>query len=67
MFIEGRFTLTSDVVNSVSQNHSTKMQHKFLPHSLKGCRGIVFTHGVQMVGRAAGKCLSGLYLRHCKV
>ena len=34
------------------------------------CRGIVFTHGVRMGGRgrrAAGKSLSGLYLRNRKV
>ena len=36
----------------------------FLPHS---CRGIVFTHGVWMGGRAAGKSVSGLYLRNRKV
>ena len=34
---------------------------------LKGCRGVVFTHGVQMGGWAAGKSLSGLYLRNHKV
>ena len=41
------------------------------PTALKGCWGIVFTHGVRMggcaVGRAAGNSLSGLYLRNCKV
>ena len=37
----------------------------FLPHS---CRGIVFTHSVQMAGGlAVGKSLSGLYLRNLKV
>ena len=39
----------------------------FYPTALKGCRGIVFTHGVRMGGRAAGKSLSGLYLRNRKV
>ena len=39
----------------------------FYPTALKGCQGIVFTHGVQMCGRAAGKSLSGLYLRNHKV
>ena len=39
----------------------------FYPTALKGCWGIVFTHGVRMGGRAAGKSLSGLYLRNCKV
>ena len=39
----------------------------FYPTALKGCRGIVFTHGVQMGGRAVGKSLSGLYLRNRKV
>ena len=44
-----------------------KITIQFLPHSLKGCRGIVFTHGVRMGGRVAGKSLSGLYLRNRKV
>ena len=35
--------------------------------ALKGCRGIVFIHGVQMGGLAVGKSFSGLYLRTCKV
>ena len=45
----------------------------FYPTALNGCwgivftRGIVFTHGVRMVGRAAGNSLSGLYLRNRKV
>ena len=39
----------------------------FYPTALKGCRGIVFTHGVRMGGRAAGKSLSELYLRNRKV
>ena len=39
----------------------------FHPTALKGCQGIVFTHGVQMGGRAVGKSLSGLYLRNRKV
>ena len=39
----------------------------FYPTALKGCRGIVFTHGVRMGGRVAGKSLSGLYLRNRKV
>ena len=34
---------------------------------LKRCWGIVFTHVVGMGWRAAGKSLSGLYLRNCKV
>ena len=29
------------------------------PTALKGCRGIVFTHGVRMGGRAAGKSFFG--------
>ena len=37
------------------------------PTALKGCRGIVFTHGVRMGGRAAGNSLSRLYLRNRKV
>ena len=47
----------------------------FYPTALKGCQGIVFTHGVRMGGRAgvraggraAGNSLSGLYLRNRKV
>ena len=39
----------------------------FYPTALNGCWGIVFTHGVRMVGRAAGNRLSGLYLRNRKV
>ena len=39
----------------------------FYPTALKGCRGIVFTHGVRMGGRAAGNSLPGLYLRNRKV
>ena len=43
------------------------MFQRFYPTALKGCRGIVFTHGVRMGGRAAGNSLSGLYLRNRKV
>ena len=43
----------------------------FYPTALKGCQGIVFTHGVRMGGRASGraarKSLSALYLRNRKV
>ena len=39
----------------------------FYPTALKGCRDIVFTHGVRMGGRAAGNSLSGLYLGNHKV
>ena len=42
-------------------------QSVFYPTALKGCRGIVFTHGVWAGGRPAGNSLSGLYLRNCKV
>ena len=31
----------------------------FYPTALKGCRGIVFTHGVQMGGRVRGRAGSG--------
>ena len=51
-------------------SETTTVTH-FYPTALKGCRGIVFTHGVRMGrwagGRAAGKSLSGLYLRKRKV
>ena len=39
----------------------------FYPTALKGCRGIVFTHGVQIGGWVAGKSFSGLYLRNRKM
>ena len=43
----------------------------YYPTALKGCPGIVFTHGVRMGSqagvRAAGKSLSRLYLRKRKV
>ena len=42
-------------------------QDFFYPTAFKGCRGIVFTHGVRMGGRAAGNSLFGLYLRNRKV
>ena len=35
-------------------NWGHKMTH-FYPTTLKGCRGIVFTHGVRMGGRAGGR------------
>ena len=38
----------------------------FYPTAIKGCRGIVFTHGVRMGGRPGGR-LTGLYLRNRKV
>ena len=38
--------------------------NNFYPTALKGCRGIVFTHGGR---RSAGKSLSRLYLRNRKV
>ena len=46
---------------------SEKRYDHFYPRGLKGCRGIVFTHGVRMGGRVAGNSLSGLYLRNRKV
>ena len=43
-----------------------KLDH-FYPTALKGCRGIVFTHGARMGGRSSGRaagkvcpaCISG--------
>ena len=32
-----------------------KIFNAFYPTALKGCRGIVFTHGVRMGGRASGR------------
>ena len=31
------------------------MKSAYYPTALKGCRGIVFTHGVRMGGRASGR------------
>ena len=39
----------------------------FYPTAFKGCADIVFTHGIWMGGQAAGKSLSGLYLRNDEV
>ena len=33
----------------------TNIENSFYPTALKGCRGIVFTHGVRMGGRASGR------------
>ena len=33
----------------------TSASEAFYPTALKGCRGIVFTHGVRMGGRASGR------------
>ena len=53
---------------SKSENmNSRSLCPTFYPTALKGCRGIVFTHGVRMGGRASGKSLSGLYLKNRKV
>ena len=35
------------------------VSNAFYPTALKGCRGFVFTHGVRMGGRAAGKVCPG--------
>ena len=55
------------------------LQIIYYPTALKGCQGIVFTHGVRMGGRVGGrpggraggrgtgKSLSELYLRNRKV
>ena len=47
--------------------HFIASSKDFYATALKGCRGIVFTHGVRMGRRAGGKSLSGLYLRNRKV
>ena len=52
---------------SVSEHCNLVLTFSFYPTPFKGCRGIVFTHGVRMGGRAAGNSLSGLYLRNRKV
>ena len=38
----------------VKKNLGNYRLHEFLPHTLKGCQGIVFTHSVRMDGRARG-------------
>ena len=45
--------ITSEVPHPKFENFKT-LSH-FYPTALKGCWGIVFTHGVRMGGRAAGK------------
>ena len=59
-----RIFLTTEVVLKIFPNLNV---FAFYPTALEGCRGIVFTHGVRMVGRAAGNSWSGLYLRNRKV
>ena len=39
--------------------HLPCMSSSFYPTALKGCRGIVFTHGVRMGVRAVGKVCPG--------
>ena len=48
---------------SLAALHKMGLGTCFYPTALKGCWGIVFTHG----GQVAGKSLSGLYLRNRKV
>ena len=48
-------------------NEDLNIMLYFYPTDLKGCQGIVFTHGVRMGGWAVGRSLSGLYLGNCKV
>ena len=58
---------------NVAEQHISRKScncNSFYPTALKGCWGIVFTHGVRMGGRVGGrreKSLSGLYLRNRKV
>ena len=59
-------------INQRKQSYGDMIRkYCFYPTALKGCWGIVFTHGVRMRGRvdgrAMGNSLSGLYLRHRKV
>ena len=46
-------------------NFMSYIPFNFYPTALKGCRGIVFTHGVH--GRRREEVLPGLYLRNRKV
>ena len=55
------------IVDSVLEGYNGELVYSFYPTALEGCRGIVFTHGVRMGRRVAGKSLSGLYLRNNKV
>ena len=67
--------LSSTVITALVMCHhliskSTRflnLDYSFYPTALKGCQGIVFTHGVRMDGRAAGRRLSSLYLGNRKV
>ena len=62
-------------VNTLKRTLDQLASSHFYPTALNGCWGIVFTHGVRMVGRlggraggrAAGNSLSRLYLRNRKV
>ena len=51
----------------MGDGNNIEINTSFYPTALKGCQGIVFTHGVRMGRPAAGKSLSRLYLRNHKV
>ena len=70
--VESKYPFPS-FINKITMNWQARYnfcnftKYDFYPTALKGCRGIVFTHGVRMGGRVAGNSLSGLYLGNCKV
>ena len=47
---------TDKITVKVSKKFASSSQNGFYPTALKGCRGIVFTHGVQMGWWAGGRC-----------
>ena len=52
----------------MSDSHRNRINTLFYPTTLKGCQGVIFTHGVQMgIQASSGKSLSVLYLRNCKM
>ena len=51
LFHQGRFVFVSKNIFLV---YIFTLKHDFYPTALKGCRGIIFTHGVRMGKRAGG-------------
>ena len=64
-FIKFTLSITKILLFTIKKNKQKKKNisgdlqiNSFYPTALKGCRGIVFTHGVRLVGRVAGKSLA---------
>ena len=69
--VEYLIKILTDCLCEISvEQYFIKTNRFYYPTALNGCWGIVFTHGVRMVGHPggwAGNSLSGLYLRNRKV